>query len=329
MADVATGARGVQGVVRRRKAFWRRRLLARHRECDSATHSQIYLRHVGASNQKQGTLQELAVASGVARQLNDSGFIIPLKVDDLPFADHNIQISCLIAIPFTNGWPEGLARLLKSLEEDAVPKPNASGAASIASWWNANRLNTHIVARKSETLWTNWFPLTQMPRQLFVWEVPLDATLPGSFPHPTHRQGDWLFSFANAEALMGKAQSPTGGRGHSILSYLTREPPNRTGLKRHEVTTAVKQLLRQAWEKLAVERKLPLYELSSAARPYGFPGAPYPAIPLPLLAWTAGRAGAMSAGIARRPARPARSTSGIGTSGWRRCQSCTRRRRWR
>lgn len=29
------------------------------------------------SNQKQGTLQELSVASGIARQLNDTGFIIP------------------------------------------------------------------------------------------------------------------------------------------------------------------------------------------------------------------------------------------------------------
>jgi hypothetical protein len=229
-----------------------------------------------ASNQKQGTLQELAVASGVARQLNDTGFIIPVKVDDLPFADHNIQINRLIAIPFTNGWADGLASLLKALEEDAVPKPNAAGAASVASWWNANRLNSQIVTKKPETLWTNWFPLKEMPKQLFVWHVPLDATLPSTFPHPTYRHGDWLFSFANAEALMEKVQSPTGGVGYKINSYLTRAPPKRTGLKRYEVATAVKQLLRKAWEKLAVERKLPLYDLSSARKTIWFPSGAVP-----------------------------------------------------
>src|SRR5205823_713678 len=31
-----------------------------------------------SSNQKQGTLQELAVAAGLARQLNDTGLIVPV-----------------------------------------------------------------------------------------------------------------------------------------------------------------------------------------------------------------------------------------------------------
>lgn len=224
-----------------------------------------------ASNQKQGTLQELAVAAGVARQLNDSSFIIPVKVDDLPFADHNIQINRLMAISFTSGWADGLASLMKALEDDGVPKPNAGGAATVASWWNANRLNNQIVTKKPETLWTNWFPLKQMPQELFAWQIPLDATLPSNFSYPTYRHGDWLFSFANAQALTGKANSPTGGQPYKIKGYLKREPPVRSGLKRHEVITAVKQLLRQGWERYAIYRKLPLYELSSARKTIWFP----------------------------------------------------------
>jgi hypothetical protein len=229
-----------------------------------------------ASNQKQGTLNELSVAAGVARQLNDTGFIIPVKIDDLPFADHNIQINRLIAIPFTNGWAAGLAGLLKALEEDAVPRPNAAGAASVASWWNANRLNSQIVTKKPEVLWTNWFPLKEMPKQLLAWHIPPMTTLPATFPYPTYRHGDWLFSFANAQALTGKLQSPTGGPGYKINGYLRREPPARTGLKRHEAITAVRQLLRQAWEKYAVYRKLPLYELSSARKTLWFPSGAAP-----------------------------------------------------
>ena len=53
------------------------------------------------SNRKQGPLQELAVATGVARQLHEAGFVIPIKLDDLPHAEHNIQIHRLNALTFT------------------------------------------------------------------------------------------------------------------------------------------------------------------------------------------------------------------------------------
>ncbi|QDU70648.1 toll/interleukin-1 receptor domain-containing protein [Mucisphaera calidilacus] len=45
------------------------------------------------SNQKPGTLKELAIAEGVARTLGENRFIIPVKVDDLPYGEHNIQIN--------------------------------------------------------------------------------------------------------------------------------------------------------------------------------------------------------------------------------------------
>jgi hypothetical protein len=224
-----------------------------------------------ASNQKQGTLNELSVAAGVARQLNDTGFIIPVKVDDLPFADHNIQINRLIALSFTDGWADGLTKLLDALQRDSVPKPNATGAASVTAWWDRNRLNSEIVRNTRETLWTNWFPLKEMPNQLFAWQGASDATLPSSFLYPTYRHGDWLFSFTNAQALTGKPESPIGGRLHSIKRYLRHDPPVRSGLKRHEVITAVKQLLRLAWEKFALHRELPLYELSSSRKTLWFP----------------------------------------------------------
>src|SRR5215217_5798185 len=44
------------------------------------------------SNTKDGTLAELSVASAVRRQLHDDRFIIPLRIDDLPFSDINISL---------------------------------------------------------------------------------------------------------------------------------------------------------------------------------------------------------------------------------------------
>ena len=224
-----------------------------------------------ASNQKPGTLQELAVASGVARDLDEPRLIIPVKIDDLPYGEHNIQINRLNALSFTKGWAEGLTDLLRTLEEDAIPKPEVTGASCVASWWNTNRANREILQNKPETLWTNWFPVQHMPSRMWVWDIPEDATLPQTFAFPTYRHGDKLFSFADAFALLGKRGSPTGGRGQPFVFNPRKEPPKRTHVQLSQVKTAAKQILIQAWNTMAEGRGLPLYEMSSRRRTLWFP----------------------------------------------------------
>jgi hypothetical protein len=223
------------------------------------------------SNQKPGTLQELAVASGVARQLEEPRFIIPVKVDDLAYSDHNIQINRLNALSFTRGWAEGFGDLLRTLRDDGIPKPEPAGPSCVASWWNTNRLNHEILLKEPEMLWTNWFALKDMPRRMWVWDIPENAKLADAFAFPTYRQGDKLLSYANATALLGKEGSPTGGKGQSFAFNLNDAPPGRTGLWLHHVRTAAKQLLIQAWNRMAEERGLPLYEMSSRRRTLWFP----------------------------------------------------------
>lgn len=224
-----------------------------------------------ASNQKQGALQELAVAAGVARQLEDDGFIIPVKIDDLPYADHNIQINRLNALGFNAGWESGLAELLKTLQDDGVPKPEQAGPASVAAWWNANRLNRSILNERPESLWTNWFPLKGLPKHMWVWDLPDQASLPENMPFPTYRLGKRLFSFASGHALTGDDEKSIGGIGHRLHLNLKRDPPCKSGLQKFEVITAVKQLLRRAWEKATEARGLPLFELSSRRKAVWFP----------------------------------------------------------
>ncbi len=223
------------------------------------------------SNRKQGPMQELAVAADLARQLNDSGFIVPVKLDDLPHSEHNIQLHRLNALTFTPGWQDGLVSLFKTLDDSAVPRPLQDGAAQVASWWNANRLNHEILQKKPEFLWTNWFPLTGLPSHFWVWEIPEDAKLPENFPYPTYRMERRLFSFADSTALTGDLRTPTGGKGQCVSLHLQRDPAVKTGLKKHEVTTAVKQLIRQAWAQMAKQQCLPVYELSNRRQTIWFP----------------------------------------------------------
>jgi hypothetical protein len=61
-----------------------------------------------ASNHKEGALRELRVADAVRKveKLND--FIIPLRIDDLPHSEINIEIGRLNVIELAESWATGL-----------------------------------------------------------------------------------------------------------------------------------------------------------------------------------------------------------------------------
>lgn len=92
-----------------------------------------------SSNEKTGTLQELACAKAVAAKLTSEirDFIIALKIDDLPYSDVDIEIQRLNHIPFISSWALGLQQLLKKLAEDGVPKDSRFNPEAVSTWWRA------------------------------------------------------------------------------------------------------------------------------------------------------------------------------------------------
>jgi TIR domain. len=50
------------------------------------------------SNQKDGCLDELAVAKTIGKQLEDTHFITAIRIDDLPFAEFNIRLHKLNSV---------------------------------------------------------------------------------------------------------------------------------------------------------------------------------------------------------------------------------------
>ena len=86
------------------------------------------------SNSKQGSLDELSVARAVQDQQHLRDFIIPVRIDDLPFSDINIELKRLNAIDFSAGWATGLKQLLQEFEADAVPRDATPGPAAVRQW---------------------------------------------------------------------------------------------------------------------------------------------------------------------------------------------------
>ena len=121
--------------------------------------SQVPLRPVrGLLNQKLGTLRELRVANATAKIENLRDFVIPLRIDDLPHDEINIEIGRLNAIEFRE-WAPGLRQLCEKLETDAVPRSPSSGTATVRRWWEREFAADDGVIGEPEIHYSNWFPL--------------------------------------------------------------------------------------------------------------------------------------------------------------------------
>ena len=67
------------------------------------------------SNQKQGTLDELALARRLGKQIPN--FIIPLRIDELPSEAINIELHRLAFIDFSKSWVAGYKKLIEAMEK--------------------------------------------------------------------------------------------------------------------------------------------------------------------------------------------------------------------
>jgi hypothetical protein len=87
------------------------------------------------SNDKEGSLRELKVADATRKKHGFSDFIIPLRIDDSPHADINIELARLNAIDFSSEWAAGLKQLVEKLEADAVARDARFNHDAVRQWW--------------------------------------------------------------------------------------------------------------------------------------------------------------------------------------------------
>jgi hypothetical protein len=233
------------------------------------------------SNSKDGPLAELSVAKKVARANSFRDFIIPLRIDDLPHSEIEIELSRLNAITFSTGWAAGLQSLLKKLREDAVPMDSRFNPAVVASWWNTKFGQEQFVRKTPETCLSNWFAVLQPPRYIHLYEVLGQES--GSkreavdrFAYPTHRLQRYLVSFAGPRDLTGRERKLPNTGKHFRLPTMAFLDGKAKGVMvdRREAKDAVVRLLRLAWDRMLDNRTLPTYQLSGNIRcvypPTGF-----------------------------------------------------------
>jgi hypothetical protein len=143
---------------------------------------------------KPNPLKERTLALGIAKERKEN-FLIPLNIDGSSPTDIGWMLSDLTYIPFHFSWASGLAQLLKKLDESNAPKEFVNGRSAAAAWFDAKGL----VVPKEERLWANVSEITEMPADIYRYEMDGDISdeqrleLFQIWPHT--REGQILWSF--------------------------------------------------------------------------------------------------------------------------------------
>lgn len=215
------------------------------------------------SNSKDGALRELQLAQALAKSQHLENFVVPLRIDDLPFEDTTIELSRILSIQFCPSWAEGLSQLLRRLETDAIPRNMDSGPSAIASWWLAHRSAEHGVIKAPDEHLSNHFPVVAWPTELFLHQLSRETVgkieITRDFEIPFSQDGPALFSFASAEELMALLPQSLSIRQSRIVNcggWHERGCPMEFG-------PHIARILRMAWMRFLKYRKVPLHPLAN------------------------------------------------------------------
>jgi hypothetical protein len=228
------------------------------------------------SNQKDGPLDELALAKTVGRQLRDSHFISAVRIDDLPFADFNIRLHKLNSVDCTPSWLVGFKQLIKRLHEDGIEKDDRFSPDSVAIWWREHFGEDEGVADTDDYYCSNRLALREFPPRINL--IRLEHSLPDdvdvtSAPFALSPHGRLVVSFASFRELLPFFEAlRIGNDGTETLETVHfKEKGLVPAIDSRTARNHLSFLLRQGFQRFASSRGLREYQLAGTRRFYWFP----------------------------------------------------------
>ena len=100
-------------------------------------------------------------------------FIVPLRVDNIPFDSFPAELLRLNGIDFFNDWGTGLDKLTNYLEKCNTPKNIVNSiniGNAITRWKELKALKTSIPLEKVDNYYSNLFPIN-LPKNLFIYST--------------------------------------------------------------------------------------------------------------------------------------------------------------
>ena len=243
------------------------------------SHTVKFLTLVSRNSQdSQGFLDELNLATLVEREHRFNQFVIPIRLDDLPFSEFKVNITRKNAVDFSNNWAEGLLKLLERFDRDKVPKSTNIGPNSISEWFRGNQRTSAKVLNSPQLLTSNWIPIIEIPKFLHFSRTPTSGLgahdLVKLFSHPSLSYQQYICSFAtNDELQPDLSKWLVLTKGHTIMTedLINGSVSNTLNIIWQDGQNMASNLFRKSWDMEMHNRGLQPYILSDYATAWYLP----------------------------------------------------------
>jgi hypothetical protein len=226
---------------------------------------------------KPGVLKELALGDLMRRKLDDPRFMIPIRIDNISYSDFPTEIlrqDCLSGFP---SWAEDLPKLLKTLEDDKVPKSTTPIATSLKYLIEAQEVGRATIKSVPEELVTNWLPVRTSRASVWVYDQKgtrkqLDAwTKATRVPHAIF--GERIVSLWSATEITIADDIPPPLKASACLPFssVLAGEYRRTFPNDGELRKLIVNLLRQNWDWAMHARGLKPVQFANGATGWFFP----------------------------------------------------------
>lgn len=221
-----------------------------------------------SANTKEGPLKELKVASITAGRAGLRNFIVPLRIDDIPHGDMNIELARLNALNFSQNWASGLRDLLSRLEKDSVPRRLHEPVNVVSAWWRERHSSEEGVAGDAESHTSNWLQVLAPPEKVFFHEISRlgsGPTLPKrDLPLPAVPRSTFLVSFVDTKGVEAALPEPYELKRtvEVPFSAFAGSEWKVANVLRRERSRIIADLLRQSWNLLIGQSSAKVYSLS-------------------------------------------------------------------
>lgn len=219
---------------------------------------------------KLGVLDEINCAISVERSEGRENFVVPLRLDDLPFSEVRANLARKNIIDFSENWATGVARLFEALERDGVPRLNTEGASSTNAIFRARARTAPNLRAQPEILTSNWTPITALPTEVFAHNInlPLDkiSDVRARLPWPVANYLRLAITFAKStDRRIVEANPGLLGDNYCIPlgELLAGNPDKLPGLAARDAHNLVVGMLRKGLESAISERDASKFLLAS------------------------------------------------------------------
>ena len=224
---------------------------------------------------KPGVLDEIALAVATSRKLQNPRFIIPVRLDDLPFDEFPEQVIRLNAINFNGNWADGLHRLFEALDERDIGKAEGASAQGIAEFRDFRLRQSAAIADQPEQVEGSWLQIRALPAQAHLCRYGAEpktvAKQLGKFSTPIVPWDRLGFGFARAAEIVDvDAPDLTVEPAYDVdlQKFLNGEASGGPALRGTDARRMMVNLLRQAWERFVLSKGLRRYEFAHGSAFY-------------------------------------------------------------